>query len=118
MPQRGTTTRNGFGLDSKAFERASLKSESYRVIALLCVLAGTSFLVILRGLVTQNYLLLVVQTVVLVFVIVHESVMLHAIRAAIRDDTDVMPELWGFNVVIESQIPTVALFILLLAQWM
>jgi serine phosphatase RsbU (regulator of sigma subunit) len=105
-------------LQSKAFERASLKSESYRVIALLCVLIGITVFVIARGIATQNYLLLVAQTVVLVFVIAHESVMLHAIRGAIRDDADVLPELWVFNVLIESQIPTVALFVLLLTQWM
>jgi serine phosphatase RsbU (regulator of sigma subunit) len=103
---------------SKAFERASLKSESYRVIALLCVLVAIIIFVIARGIATQNYLLMVVQTVVLGFVVAHEGVMLHAIRTAIRDDTDVMPELWVFNVLIESQIPTVALFVLLLTQWM
>jgi serine phosphatase RsbU (regulator of sigma subunit) len=105
-------------LQSKAFERASLKSESYRVIALLCVLIGITLFVIARGIATQNYLLLVAQAVVLVFVIAHESVMLRAIRSSIRDDADVLPELWVFNVFIESQIPTVALFVLLLTQWM
>jgi serine phosphatase RsbU (regulator of sigma subunit) len=118
MPQRGTTSTNGFALQSKAFERAALKSESHRVVALLSVLAVTTFLVLLRGVVRQNYVLLVAQTLVLGFIIAHELVMLRAIRTALRDDTDVMPELWGFNVLIESQIPTVALFILLLAQWM
>jgi len=105
-------------LQSKAFERASLKSESYRVIALLCVLIGITIFVIVRGIATQNYLLLVAQAVVLVFVIAHESVMLHAIRTAIRDDKDVLPELWVFNVFIESQLPTVSIFVLLLTGWM
>ena len=105
-------------LQSKAFERASLKSEKYRVIALLCVLAGITIFVIARGLATQNYLLLGAQAVVLVFVLAHEGVMLHAIRTAIRDDTDVLPELWVFNVLIESQIPTVSIFVLLLTGWM
>jgi serine phosphatase RsbU (regulator of sigma subunit) len=105
-------------LQSKAFERASLKSEQRRVIALLCVLAIVTLFVIARGLATQNYWLMVAQTIVLSFVIAHECVMLHAIRTAIRDDTDVLPELWVFNVLIESQLPTVALFVLLLMQWM
>jgi len=103
---------------SNAFERASLKSESYRVIALLCVLVAIVIFVVARGIATENYLLMVAQTVVLGFVIAHEGVMLHAIRNAIRDDTDVMPELWIFNVLIESQLPTVAIFVLLLTQWM
>ena len=98
---------------SKAFERASLKSESYRVIALLCVLVAIVIFVVARGIATQNYLLMMAQTVVLGFVIAHESVMLHAIRSASRDDKDVLPELWVFNVLIESQLPTVAMFVLL-----
>jgi len=105
-------------LQSTAFERASLQSEKYRVIALLCVLVAITIFVIARGISTQNYLLLTVQAVVLVFIIAHEAVMWNAIRIALRDDTDVLPELWVFNVLIESQIPTVALFVLLLTRWM
>ena len=56
-------------LQSKAFERASLKSESYRVVALICVLAGITIFVVVRGIAMQNYLLLIAQSVVLVFVI-------------------------------------------------
>ena len=112
------TSTNAFMLQSRAFERASLKSESYRVIALLCVLVVITLLVVLRGVVTQNYVLLIGQTIVLGLVIAHEAVMLRAIRAALRDDADVVPELWVFNVLIESQLPTVALFILLLGHWM
>lgn len=106
------------GLKSRAFERASLRSESYRVLALLIVLGAITVFALLRGIATQNYALLVGQIIVLGFVIAHESVMLHAIRSALRDDEEVTPELWVFNVFIESQIPTVALFVLLLAQWM
>jgi hypothetical protein len=117
MPQ--TSTQNGKDdLKSRAFERASLKSESYRVVALLCLLGAMAVLAIVRGLTTQNYLLLISQIIILGFVIAHESVMLHAIRSALRDDENVVPELWAFNVVIESQLPTVALLVLLLAQWM
>ena len=105
-------------LKSKAFETASLKSESYRVVALLCVLVATVILVIVRGAATQNYLLLIAQIGVLALVIAHESVMLHAIKTALRDDESVIPELWMFNVLIESQLPTVALFVLLLTEWM
>lgn len=118
MPQEGTKSTNAFGLQSRAFERASLKSESYRVIAMLCLVGAITLLVLLRGIATQNYALLVGQIIVLVFVFAHESVMLRAIRSALRDDEGVVGELWVFNVFIESQLPTVALFVLLLAQWM
>ena len=115
MRQDGTKT---VALQSGAFERASLKSESHRVFALLCVLIVIAILAVVRGVVTQNYVLLIGQIVVLAFVIAHESVMLHAIKSALRYDENVLPELWVFNVFIESQLPTVALFVLLLTQWM
>ena len=117
MPQNSKKTGDN-DLKSPAFERASLKSESYRVVALLCILGGIAVLAIIRGLITQNYLLLISQLIILAFVIAHESVMLHAIRSALRDDENVVPELWAFNVLIESQLPTAALFVLLLTQWM
>ena len=105
-------------LQSRAFQRASLKSESYRVVALLCILGAFLVFVILRGLATHNYLLLFVQAVVGMLAIAHEAVMLRAIKSAIRDDEDLVPELWVFNILIESQLPTVALFVLLLNGWM
>ncbi|HSE18689.1 MAG TPA: SpoIIE family protein phosphatase [Pyrinomonadaceae bacterium] len=118
MPPKGTKTTNGYALQSSAFERASLRSESYRVIAMLCVLGATTIFVAARGVATQNYSLLIGQIIVLALVIAHESVMLHAIKSALRDDVTVIPELWVFNVLIESQLPTVALFVLLLTGWM
>lgn len=105
-------------LQSRAFQRASLKSESYRVVALLCILGAFLVFVILRGLATHNYLLLFVQAAVGALAIAHEAVMLRAIKAALRDDEDLIPELWVFNILIESQLPTVALFVLLLNGWM
>src|SRR5215203_1192358 len=105
-------------LQSRAFERASLKSESQRVWTLLAVLIALLVFVILRGLATQSYLLLAAQTLTLVLVIAHETVMLRAIKAALRDGETVKPGLWVFNVFVESQLPTLALFLLLLAGWM
>jgi serine phosphatase RsbU (regulator of sigma subunit) len=87
------------------------------VVALLCVLVALLVFVILRGVATHNYLLLLVQAIVGVLAIAHEAVMLRAIRAALRDDEDLVPELWVFNILIESQLPTVALFALLLNAW-
>lgn len=117
MSQRSTKSQN-YDLNSRAFERAALKSESYRVVALLCVLAAIAVYAMVRGVATKNYVLLASQIVLLALVIAHESVMLYAIKKALRDDETVMPELWAFNLFIESQLPTLALFVLLLAQWM
>ena len=108
----------GDALQSRAFERASLKSESYRAVALLCVLAGILVFVVIRGVATHDYLLLLGQIVVLVLAITHEAVMLRTIRAALREDHDLSPALWIFNLLIESQLPTAAFFVLLLAGWM
>lgn len=117
MPQSSTKSVNDV-LNSMAFERAALKSESYRVVALLCVLGAITVYAVVRGVAMRNYVLLTSQVVILAFVIAHETVMLHAIKTALRDDETVMPELWAFNLFIESQLPTLALFVLLLAQWM
>lgn len=116
-PQTNTKTESQ-DLKSTAFEKASLKSEWYRVVGLLCILGVLTVLAVIRGVATQNYLLLLSQIIVLAFVIAHESVMLRAIKSALRDGENVVPELWVFNVIIESQLPTVALLVLLLAQWM
>ena len=59
---------------------------------------------------------LIGQIAVLALIIAHESVMLRAIKAALRYDERSRPELWVFNVLIESQLPTVALFVLLLDE--
>jgi len=104
-------------LQSRAFQRASLKSESYRVVALLCLLVAGLAYVILRGVTTHNYLLLFVQSAVIVLAIAHEAVMWRAIRRALRYDGDLRAELWVFNILIESQLPTVTLFVLLLNAW-
>lgn len=117
MARESTKSEDDF-LRSRAFERASLKSESYRIVALLCVLGALLVFVIIRGVATENYLLFAGQAAVLALVVAHEIVMLRAVRSAIRDETNVLPELWVFNILIESQLPTVALLVLLLAGWM
>lgn len=118
MISHRTTKSANFDLNSRAFERAALKSESYRVFALLLVLGFIVVFAVARGVATQNYVLLLGQIIVLAFVIAHEAVMLHAIKTALRNDETVVPELWVFNIFIESQLPTLALLVLLLAQWM
>ena len=98
---------------SSAFRNATLKSESYRSAALLCLLAALSVFVIVRGLAVQLHLLVAVQVLILAVVILHEVLMWRAIKRALRDDRDVSAEKWVLNVLIESQIPTVTLFLLL-----
>ena len=44
--------------------------------------------------------------------------MLRAIKKALRDENEIAQEKWALNVFVESQIPTVALFLLLATQWL
>ena len=74
---------------SSAFRNATLKSESYRSAALLCLLAALSIFVIVRGLAVQLHLLVAVQVLILAVVIVHEVVMRRAIKRALREDRDI-----------------------------
>lgn len=104
-------------IQSEAFTRATLKSESRRIMGILFVLGALLLFVVARGLVTGQFLLLTVQTVVLALFIVHEAVMWRAVRFALAEEDDVDPERWILNVFVESQIPTIGLFLLLASNW-
>ena len=108
----------GDALESEAFQRAALTSESYRTIGLLCLLGALTIFVIARGVATGDLQLVVLQFVFLALVIAHESTMLRAIKRALRDKRQVSSDKWVLNIFIESQIPTVALLLLLGGSWL
>ena len=103
--------------ESRAFQRATLKSESYRVVGLLCLLIAFFVFALVRGLLAAQYGLLIAQTLVLAVIIIHELDLRRSIRRALREDRDVKPEKWVLNVFLESQIPTIALFLLMVSGW-
>jgi len=103
---------------SRAFQRAAFHSEFYRLVVLLCLLGTMLLFVIVQGVATGHYILLVAQVFVLALVIAHEFVMLRAVRAALGNEMEVATEQSVLNVLIESQIPTVALFLLMAAPWL
>lgn len=103
---------------SKAFQRAALKSESYRSIGLLCLLSALTIFAIARGVAAGDLQLVVLQLVFLALVIAHEFIMLRAIRAALREKRAGPANKWVLNIFIESQIPTVALFLLPNVSWL
>jgi serine phosphatase RsbU (regulator of sigma subunit) len=105
-------------LKSEAFQRAALTSESYRTTGLLCLLITLTIFVVARGIAGGDFPLVVVQFVFLALVIAHEFVMLRAVRSALRERQEVPPRKWVLNLLIESQIPTVALFLLLGGSWL
>src|SRR3982751_1597304 len=102
---------------SKAFQRAALKSESYRVIGILVLLAVMLLFVIGRALLTDQYLIVAIQGGALLLIAAHEATILRAIKSSLKGDGEVGPEKWVLNVFIESQIPTIALFVLLATKW-
>ena len=105
-------------LKSQAFQRAALTSESFRTIGLLCLLAALATFVIVREFATEDFPLFAFQLGFLAFVIGHEGIRLRAIRSALRDGSDPVADKWVLNVLLESQIPTVALFLLLGGPWL
>jgi serine phosphatase RsbU (regulator of sigma subunit) len=108
---------NEAALKSEAFQRAALTSESYRSTGLLCLLGALALFVIVRGIASGDVVVVVVQFVFLALVITHELFMRRAIKRAIRDRSEISPDKWVLNVLLESQIPTVAVLLLLGAPW-
>jgi len=105
-------------IESKTFHHATLISEWYRIVCLLAVLGALMAYTIARGITVDGFALLWVQTLVLALVVGHELVVLRAVRKALRDERDVPSATWVINVIVESQLPTLALFLLLTSHWM
>ena len=105
-------------LESPTFYRAILKSESQRIKGLLVLLGALVLYTILRGVRVEGFNLLWVQTAVLGIVIAHEIFVLRQVKRALRNGKDVPVSTWVINIVLESQIPTIGLFLLLASEWM
>ena len=105
-------------LRSPAFQRAALQSESYRTIGLLCLLGCLTVFVVARGVITRELTIVILQFAFLILVVAHEVLMLRAIKRALRAGGEVGRDKWLLNVLLESQIPTVALFLLIGGPWL
>ena len=105
-------------LQSEAFHRAEITSEAYRTTGLLCLLGVLAIFVIARGLVIGDFLLLALQLAFLAVVMTHEVRLWRALKRALRNEGEIRPDKWVINVVLESQIPTVALLLLLTGTWL
>jgi serine phosphatase RsbU (regulator of sigma subunit) len=104
-------------IQSEAFRRAALKSESYRIIGLLCVLCALLVFVIARDLVAGEFRLLVTQTLLLSCAVAGEALMLAVVKRAIRRERDVPWAVWVFNVLMESLFPTLGLLLLIKSEY-
>ena len=96
-----------------AFRRAALDSESYRITGLLCVLGAMLLYAVARGVAAGQSRLFLAQTLLVALAIAYEACVLVAVKRALRRGGDVPPALRALNVFIETQTPTLALFILI-----
>ena len=71
-------------LQSAAFHRAEITSESYRTTGLLCLLIALAIFVIARGIVIRDLSLTALQLAFLAVVIAHEVRMLRAQASAAK----------------------------------
>jgi len=103
-----------FDIKSPAFEQAELRSECARVGAVLAVLGGLLALALVRGVASlaQGRRGEVWPFVLLLAVMIgYEATRLRYVRGAIRSGRSVSRGTWISTVVIETSLPTVALFL-------
>jgi serine phosphatase RsbU (regulator of sigma subunit) len=105
-------------IQSKAFRRAALNSESYRTVGLLCVLGALFILALVRVITTGEFRLLRIQGLVLAFAIGYESLRLWVVKRALRQERDISPLIWMFNILVETQLPTIAVLLLIRSGFM
>src|ERR1044072_3184069 len=109
----GGTSMSVEKIESKAFQPAPLNSESYRIVGLLCLFSALMLYAITRGFAAGEFRLLLGQTLVLGLAIAYEVLLLSVVKKALRQERDVSPEMWVLNTLIETQLPTIALFLLI-----
>jgi serine phosphatase RsbU (regulator of sigma subunit) len=103
-------------IKSEAFRKATLTSESYRIIGLLTLLVALVVYTFARGLALEQWRLLAAQALLLLLAIAYEGYVLSAVKLALRENRDVPPATWLLNVLVETQIPTLALVVLIRNQ--
>ncbi|MBV9959203.1 MAG: PP2C family protein-serine/threonine phosphatase [Acidobacteria bacterium] len=101
-------------IESGAFQLAALKSESYRIVGLLGLLGALLLYTLVRGLAGLHLRLLLAETLLLGFAITYKVGKLVVIRKALRRGAPVPQTAWAIvGILIETQIPTITLFLLI-----
>lgn len=103
-------------IESMAFESAALKSELYRIRGLLGLLGALMLFAIARGLAASQFRLLLAETFLLALAVAFEVFMLRVVKRALDEEREVAPSMWALNIFIETQIPTLTLFLLIRSQ--
>lgn len=105
-------------IESEAFRRAALESESYRIQGLLGLLGALMLYTVARGLAAHQLRLLSAGALLVALAFTYEVFMLSVVKEALRRERSVAPAVRALNVLIETQIPTLALFILIRSRLM
>ena len=106
-------------IESEAFYRATLVSERFRIAGLLGVLGALLVYTLVRAVWVSGFRLLWIQSAVIALVIAHEIHVWLAVKKALQPQgQEVQTGIWLVNVLVESQLPTLALFLLLVSEWM
>jgi len=100
-------------IESKAFHRAELESESHRIVGILALLGLLALYVVLRGAATGEFRLLAAQMLVLVAAAAYEAAMLAIVKRALKNDRELSVAVVILNVFIETQLPTIAILLLI-----
>lgn len=105
-------------IQSKAFQQAALHSEELRIKGVL-VLLGILFVYgVVRTLGLGSMRLLIANAILVLLAIGYEVFMLRYLRKAQAEKREVASWVWIVNVIVETQIPTVALVVLIRNQVM
>ncbi len=101
-------------IESEAFQRAALKSESYRILGLVGLLGALLLYVVVHGLAVLHLRLMLAEGLFLGLAIAYKLFKLSVIRRALRQGGAAPQTTWTIlGILIETQIPTTAIFLLL-----
>ena len=103
-------------LKSDAFQRAELKSETYRIYGILILLGALLVWTVLRSLAIGHLRLLLAQLSLTIVAMVYELFMLWTVRRALAGEARVPSTFSLINAFVEAQIPTLTLVILIRNQ--
>ena len=103
-------------IESKAFQQAALRSELLRIKGLLVLLGILLIYSLARTVSIGSARLFAAQLILIALTIGYELYMLRFIKRAVAEEREVAPWVWFVNLVIETQIPTLALIIMIRNQ--
>ena len=103
---------------SKAFQLATLKSESYRIMGLLYLVGALGVYAIVRNVAIGQFELLAMQLTLIALTLAYEGWMYLTVKKALKENSEVPEWRWYLNVFVESQIPTLGIFLLVHSELM